>query len=95
MHGDAGVPALELEGGALVGILEAAPAADVVGQDRVEIGVVLLSVLDELLQPFAVLHEQAALRVVGIGANDFHVVIVRVTLDDLVLIVGRVLLVLR
>ena len=47
---DAGAPADVFVVGAFVGILESAPAADVVGEDYLKIGAATLDVFDQLLQ---------------------------------------------
>jgi hypothetical protein len=67
---DAGAAADVLVIGALVGVLEPAPAADVVDQDDLEVGLAGLDVLDQLLQGDAAVDAQAALAFVGVGADD-------------------------
>ena len=70
VHGDAGALADVLVVGALVGVLEAAPAADVVDQHHLEVGAAALDVGDQPLQLVAALQPQPALALVGIAAND-------------------------
>ena len=57
--------------GALVGVLKASPAANVVHQDDFEIGEATFDVLDQLLQGLTSVDAQAALAVVG-GAKLFR-----------------------
>ena len=69
VHGDAGALADVLVVGALVGVLEAAPAADVIDQHHLEVGAAALDVGDrplqlvEALQP--VLPSSAELRTIS------------------------------
>ncbi len=80
--------------GALVGVLEPAPAADVVDQDDLEVGVACLDVVDQLLQRAPPIDAQAALAVVGIGADDLDAAPGRVLADHVGLVLRRILLVL-
>jgi len=50
MHRDIGTAADVLVIGALVGVLEAPPAADVIDQDGFEVGSARLDIVDQLLE---------------------------------------------
>lgn len=80
--------------GALIGVLESAPAADVIDQNDLEVRAACLDVLDQLLQRPPPIDAQAALALVGIGANDFDVAPSRVLADLVGLVFRRILLVL-
>ena len=92
VHGDAGALADVLVVGALVGVLEPPPAADVVDQHHLEVGAPALDVGDQPLQLVAALQPQPALALVGIGANDQQAVPLGVLADLFRLVLGRVLL---
>ena len=70
LHGNAGAPADVFVVGALVGVLEPAPAADVIDQDGLEIGVPALDILDQLLERVAARRSKPALALIGIGPDD-------------------------
>jgi hypothetical protein len=91
---DSGAAADVLVVGALVGILKPAPAADVVDQDDLEVGLAGLDVLDQLLQRLPAIDAQAALAFVGVGADDLDVAPGGVLADLVALVLRRVLLVL-
>ena len=78
----------------LVRILEATPAADVIDQDQVEVGVAGLDIGDELLQRGAAIDGQPALALVGIGAHDLNAAPVSVFLNLVGLVMRGVLLML-
>src|SRR5262249_6606239 len=91
---DAGALAQVLVVGALVGVLEAAPAADVVDQDGPVVGATGLHVVDHLPQRVAAGDAEAALALVGVGADDLEAAAPGVVADDVLLVDGGVLLVL-
>ena len=95
LDGDAGALADVLVVGALVGILESAPAADVVDEDGREIGFPALHVLDQPLQGVAAIESQAALALVRIGADDLEAAPLGVLADGVGLVLGGVFLMLR
>ena len=94
VDGDAGALADVLVIGALVGILEAAPAADVVDEDGREVGPAGLNVIDQALERSRPVERQTALARVGVGADDLDAAPRRILADDVGLVLGRVLLVL-
>ena len=67
---DAGAAADVLVVRAFVGILKAAPAADVVDQDRVEVRLAGLDIAQQPLQGFTAINAQTTLALIGVGAND-------------------------
>src|SRR6202035_667361 len=60
--------------GALVGVLEAAPAADVVDENGFEPRGAALDIDQQLLQRIASVEAQPALAVVGVGSHDVEAV---------------------
>src|ERR1017187_7638241 len=80
--------------GALVGILEASPAADIVDQDRAEIRWAILYIVDQLLQRIPPLNTQPAFAGVSVGSYDDHAASLGILLDHLMLVFGGILLVL-
>jgi hypothetical protein len=94
VHFDARAPADVLVIGALIRILESAPAADVVDEDDPEVGTPAFDILNDLLKRVPPINPKPALPRVGIGPHNGHATAVSVFGDDLVLIVGGVLLVL-
>src|SRR5690606_16597699 len=80
---------------ALVGILEPAPAADVVNEDDGKVGRAALHVVDQPLKGVPAVEPQPAAALVGVGANDLHAAPFGVLADGVGLVLGRVLLVLR
>src|SRR3546814_6968686 len=56
--------------GALVGVLEAAPAAHVIDQDDGKVRRAALDVLNQLLEGVAAIETQPAATLVGIAAHD-------------------------
>jgi hypothetical protein len=95
VHRDVSPAADVLVVGALVRILEATPAADVVDQDGFEVGCAGFDVVDQLFEGVAALDPQAALARIGVGADDDEVACVGVAADRGLLVLGRILLVLR
>jgi hypothetical protein len=79
---------------AFVGVLESAPAADVVDEDDLEIGLARLHVGDQLLERLPAVDAQPALALVGVGADDLDVAPGGVLADLVALVLRRVLLVL-
>jgi hypothetical protein len=79
--------------GGLVRILEAPPAADVIDQDDLEIGITGLDITDQALQRIAAIDVEAAAPFVGVGAHDRDAVLLGVFPDLVGLVLGRVLLV--
>ncbi|KRH79071.1 hypothetical protein FERRO_01320 [Ferrovum sp. JA12] len=79
--------------GRFVRVLKPAPAADVVDQDQVEIGVARFDIGNQLLQGGAATDGQAAFAVVGIGAHDLDAPLVGVLTDLVGLVESGVLLV--
>ena len=59
--------------GALVGVLEPAPAADVVDEDDLEVSLARLHISDQLLESLPAIDAQTALALVGVGADDLDV----------------------
>jgi len=57
--------------GALIGVLESSPAADVVDENCLEFDATLLHIVEQPLERFASLDAQATLAFVGVRANDF------------------------
>ena len=90
---DAGLAALILVEGALVGVLEASPTADVVDQDQVEIRPPGSNIVDQALEAGSASEAQAALAVVGIGADDLDAAFLRILPDRRRLVLGGVALV--
>jgi len=80
--------------GAFVGVLEAAPAADVVYEDRRELGSCVLYIRDQSLERVAAVEPQAALAFVGVGAHDFEAASLGVSLNLVGLVLGRIALML-
>ena len=80
--------------GALVGVLEPAPAAYVVDQDGRIVGMPRLHVLDHRPQRVSSLDLQPALAVVGISADDFVAAFGRPLADHVGLVLRGILLVL-
>ena len=72
VDGDAGLAAYVFIIGALVGILEPPPAADIVHQDAGELHRAALDILDHLGERVAALDVQAAFALVGILFDDLH-----------------------
>ena len=79
---------------AFVGVLEPAPAADVVDQDCLEVGDTGLDVVDQLPERVTPLDPETALARVRVGAHDLEVARFGVALDRHLLVLGRVLLML-
>ena len=79
MDVDAGPLAEVLVVGALVGVLEPAPAADVVDEDRREVGAAGLHVVDQPSQRLAAVDVEAALALVGVGPDDLEAAALRRT----------------
>src|ERR1019366_8321788 len=75
LHRDAGFLARVLVESALIGILEPPPAADVVDQDRREVGVPGPHDIEDLFERVAALDAQAALPGIRECADDLHVVL--------------------
>src|SRR5690554_1713298 len=80
--------------GAFVGVLKAAPAADIVDKDDIEIGIARLHIVNELLKCLSAVYTQTALAVVRIGPNDLKVAAFRVFSDGVALVLRRILLML-
>ena len=78
--------------GALVGVLEAAPAAQIVDEEDLEVRATRPNDLEELLHRLAPLETQPALAGVVEGADDFEVVLIRVVAENVALVLERVLL---
>jgi hypothetical protein len=95
LDADACPPADVFVIGALVGVLEATPTADVVNQDGVEFRLSALNIPDQPLQRIATFQSQAALAFVGIGPDDLDAALGRIAPDRHRLVFGGVLLVLR
>lgn len=93
LDGDFASLALEFVVGRFVGVLEAAPAAYVVDEDRGEVGGAAVDDAQEFLQRVAAVDANAALARVCESADDEQAVFVRISLDGGVLIFRRVLLV--
>jgi len=91
---DAGAAADVLVVGALVGVLETPPAADVVDQDDLEVRLARLDLLDQPLQGQSSIDAQTALALVGIGPDDLDATSGGVLSNLVALILGRVLLML-
>ena len=91
---DARLLAGKLVGRTLVRVLEAAPAADVIDEDQLEVGVFRLHIRQQGLQPFAPADVEPALALVRVGPDDLDVVVLGVVADPVRLVLGRVLLVL-
>ena len=94
VNDDAGLLAEELVVGAFVGVLESTPATHVVDEDGREVGTAGPHVVDQLLQRVAAVEAQTALPVIGVGTHDLDASLLGVALNDLRLILSRVLLVL-
>ena len=88
LDGDVAVNALEFVVRSFVGILEAAPAADIVDEDGGKVGGTTVHGAQEFLQRVAAVDAQAALAGVRKGPDDDHLVLVGVVLDCGVLIFG-------
>jgi NADPH:quinone reductase-like Zn-dependent oxidoreductase len=91
---DAGALADVLVVGALVRVLESAPAADVVDQDGGEVGIAALDVIDQRLERIATVQAEPALALIGVGANDREAASIGIPADGIGLVLGRVLLML-
>ena len=89
---DAGFLADEFVVGAFVDVLETAPAADVVDQDDIEIGLALLHVGHQFLQVLAAVDPQPAATLVDIGLDDLDLSLGGVIGDRCGLVLNRVLL---
>ena len=79
----------------LIGILEPAPPADVVDEDRLVVHIAGLNILEETLERVAPLDAQAALPLVGVGTDDLVSACLGVLANHIALVLGGVLLVLR
>ena len=93
-HADAGLFTHVFVMGALVGVLKAAPAADVVDQDDLEVGVLRPHVRQQALQSLASTDVEPAFAFVGVGAHDLDTMAHRVFQDFIGLVLRRVLLML-
>jgi hypothetical protein len=91
---EAGLLAEELVVGALVGVLEAAPAADVVNQDELEIDAAGADVLEQPLQSLASTDVQPAFALIGVGVDDLDPMVLGIVFDTIGLVLGRILLML-
>ena len=96
VHVDPGAPAYIFVIGALVCVLEAAPTADVVDKDDVEICVSRSYGLDQLFQCVPAFDPQPALSFIGVGADDLHAAPCGIGLDcrrlgfsGIALVIGR------
>jgi len=95
MHVDPGTLAEVLVEGRLVGILKPAPPADVVDEDRLEIDRPRLHLGDHSLEWITACHTQAALALVRVGVDDLEPAAFGVLPDDVGLVVGGILLMVR
>ena len=95
MNRDAGALADVLIIAALVGVLEPAPTADIIGQDAFELSLTRLHLRDHAAEAVPSLDAQAALAFVGEDPGDFHSAPRGVFLDAIELILCGILLVLR
>ena len=91
---DAGTVADVFVISALVRVLESPPAADVVDEDGLEVGLPGLDVLNQLLQPVPSADIEAALAFVGVRSDDADAASGGVLADFVGLVLGRVLLML-
>src|SRR4029450_13196766 len=80
---------------ALVGVLEPAPAADVVHQDRLVVSPVVLDVVDDGPEPVSAGDVQPTAALVGVGADDLEPAAAGVLADRVLVVGGGVLLMLR
>jgi hypothetical protein len=79
--------------GALVGVLEPAPPADVVDEQGSEIDLLLLHIGHQLIQAASAGFVETTPAMVGVNLDDLHIVIYGVLPDDGRLVLRRVLLV--
>jgi hypothetical protein len=91
---DTGTPANVFVVGALVRVLEPAPAAHVVDQNRFEPRGTAFDINQQLLQRIASVDAQAALAVVGVGPDDVEAVADGVLQYGVGLVLCRIALVL-
>ena len=94
LHGDPRQLADLFVVSALIWILEATPAADVVDQDRPEGGLAGLDVVEQLAETGAPADGQTAAALVRICLDDFDAALGGVVADRVGLVLGRVFLVL-
>src|SRR5690606_38420685 len=87
-----GAPADILVVRGLVGVLEAAPAADVIDQHQGEIGRAGLNILDQLPERIAALDLEPALASIGIGAHDLDPARLGIVPDRVGLVFSRIFL---
>jgi hypothetical protein len=95
LHGDAGAPADILVVGALVGVLEAAPPADVVDEDRAEVGLTRLDIPNEGFEAVAPVQTEPAFPFVSVSSYDLEPLALRVPSDLIRLVLGGIALMLR
>jgi len=80
---------------AFVGVLKTTPAADIVGEDRLELSLAGFNLGDHPTEALAAFHAEPAFALIGKYPDDLHSPFGRVFLDAIQLILGRVLLMLR
>ena len=80
---------------AFVGILESAPAADIVNEDVGELRATFLDIADHLRERVATLDVQTAFPLVGVFLHDGQSTALRVFADDIHLVARRILLMFR
>src|ERR1051325_2515325 len=95
MHGHTCLSANIFIIGAFIGILEPPPSADIVNKDVGERCLAVLNILDHPRQGVASLDIQAALAFIRILSDDLHSTTLGVFADNVHLVAGRVLLMLR
>ncbi len=94
-HPHAGATALVFVEGALVRVLEATPARDVIDKQSFEVDALALDVVDQPLQGFPACDVEPALTFVGVGSDDIHAVDSRVGGDSVRLVFSGVALMVR
>jgi hypothetical protein len=92
LHIDVLALTLKLVVGRLVGILETAPATNVVNKNCAEVGGPPVDNAEQILKRFPPLDTEPAFPGIRESVNDDQAVIVRVAFDGGVLIIRRVLL---
>ena len=77
---------------AFIGVLEAAPPADIINKDQPEIGLAGAHIGEKLLQPFAATDIQTAFAFVSVGTDNFDINTRGVFQDLVALVLCRILL---